>query len=82
MSCLLTQQMSCLQTQQMSCLQTQKRCVLGWGGWFWTPFSEKMCQNHCILQGLGAGEGAEPDEADEADEADEPEMRHNWQFRP
>ena len=49
---------------------------------FWTPFSEKMLQNHRFLHGLGAGEGAEADEPDEADEADYPEMVHSREFRP
>ena len=57
----------------------EKRCVLGWGGWFWTPFSEKMFQIPDVLHGLGAGEGAGPDEPDGPDD---PEMVHSQQFRP
>ena len=87
MSCLLTQQMSCLLTQQMSCLQTQQMSYLqtqdfrpvapsDGGVAFWTPFSEKMLQNHCILQCLGAAGGFG------YNRHDRPEMQHGWQFGP
>ena len=52
---------------------------------FWTPFSEKMCQNPTVLHGLGAARffpPDPPDQADEPDEPDEPEMVHNRHFGP
>ena len=73
-------------------------CVLGVSGpifklqapfWgvvlFWTPFSEKMLQNHCVLLCLGAGWNLKPDQPDQADPPDPPdppEMVHIWQFAP
>ncbi len=55
-----------------------------WAAWwtsqelvrFWTPFSEKMCQHHCVFHGLGAARRSEPDQADEA------EMVHGRQLGP
>ena len=34
---------------------------------FWTPFSEKMFQNHNVLHGLGAGRNLKAEQADQAD---------------
>ena len=52
---------------------------------FWTPFSEKMCENPSVLHGLGAARNLKadlPDPADEADPADLPEMVHSRHFGP
>ena len=52
---------------------------------FWTPFSEKMCENPSVLHGLGAArrsEADQPDQADQPDRPDEGKMVHDRQFGP
>ena len=51
--------------------------AIGWPGrqiQFWTPFSEKMCENPSVLHGLGAARRSEPDQPDLPDQADPGEM--------
>ena len=49
---------------------------------FWTPFSEKMCENPSVLHGLGAARNLKPDLPDQADQADQAEMVHGRHFGP
>ncbi len=46
------------------------------------PFSEEMCQNHCVLQHSGASWYLKPDPADEADEPDWHKVVHSRQLGP
>ena len=49
---------------------------------FWTPFSEKICENPSVLHGLGAARRSDPDQADQDNQADEGKMVHDRQFGP
>ena len=49
---------------------------------FWTPFSEKMCENPAVLHGLGAARNLKADPAYPPDPANEAEMVHGRHFGP
>ena len=59
--------------------------AVGWTGrqvQFWTPFSEKMCENPSVLHGLGAARNLKPDLPDLPDPPDPAEMVHSRHFGP